>query len=160
MRNMKSTFEKHNCLLGTSGLVGLLALMACVWPARGQDSVPLYPGSPQPNPGEKLEVERVEIRRLGAIPREIHRQPGRFILLIVNQNSTDSDAAFVVDAATPAGTVNTPPVSHLLQLGGPAGNDVKHRSASLFDAPAGEFELKYAVSGQVICQIKIDTSLP
>jgi len=124
--------------------------------AAASDKIPLDPRSPQPASGEHLEVERIEIQKAGAIPATIHRRPGRFFLLVVNRNEANRDAAFVVDPAS-IGDMTLGP-NPLLRLGGPGLNDYKHRSASIFVAPVGEFDLKYADTGKIVCHISIDSN--
>ena len=123
-------------------------------PALAQSSISLSPTSPPPSKGESLEVEVIEIHRGGAVPAEIHRKKGRFLLLVINRNSVNPDAAFVLDpGAIGDGKLGPAP---LLQVGGARVNDSRHRSASLFAAPAGEFDLKYADSGKAVCKIVIE----
>jgi hypothetical protein len=124
------------------------------WGVKAQDVIPLQPGSPHPNAGEKLDVEQIEVRRLGAIPNEIHRHAGHFLLLIVNRNPEDPNTAFVIDpAAIGDGKLGPSP---LLRVGGIGINDRKHRSAGLFEGKPGEFDVKYADTGKIVCKIKID----
>jgi len=69
-------------------------------------------------------------------------------------SADNPDAAFIVEQTHGDETVlNSPP--HL-RIGGSGANDYRHRSAALFDAPAGDFELKYADTGEIVCHIKID----
>ena len=131
----------------------LLAITPAV-SAGAADRVPLYPGSAQPKPEEKLEVEQVEVHRLMAIPSQIRRPAGRFLLLVINRDETDPDAAFVIDpAAVGDGKVGPNPVA---QAGGKGISDRKHRSAALVDSMAGDFDLKYLKNGKVLCKIHLE----
>ena len=89
-----------------------------------------------PNPvkdGSRVEVESVEIGPAGAIPAEIHRPAGKFIVLLINR-SHDPAASFVVDpAAIGDGLVGQEPLLRLAD----AALASKHRLAGLIDLPAG-----------------------
>lgn len=130
------------------------ALVVPFWGAKAQDTIRLLPGSLHPNAGEKLDVEQIEVRRLGAIPNEIHRHAGRFLLLVINRDPEDPNAVFVIDpAAIGAGKIGPSPV---LRVGGIGIDDRKHRAAGLFEGTPGEFDVKYAETGKIVCKIKID----
>jgi hypothetical protein len=122
--------------------------------SRGQNSIPLFPGSPRPNAGERLEVEQLEIRKFGAIPNEIHRKTGRFLLVLANHGGAASTAGFLVESSL-IGDLKLGP-NPLLHIGGAAASDAKHRGAALFDAPPGSYDLKDAATGKIICKIIID----
>jgi len=120
----------------------------------GQSSLPLVPGSPAPESGERLEIEQVEVNRFGALPREIHRKAGRFLLLMTNRSQDSQEAGFVVD---PAGVGDLKLGQNpLLRLGAKSASDGKHRSAALFDATAGSFDLKDAKTGKVVCRFTFE----
>jgi hypothetical protein len=120
---------------------------------QAQREVPLPPSFQKPGASQPLEVEVVEIRRLGAIPSEIHRHPGKFLLLLINKSGDDS-ASFVIDpGAIGEGKVGPSP---LVQLGGTGLSDHKHRSAGVFEGPAGAFDLKSAATGHIVCKIEIE----
>lgn len=120
----------------------------------GQQSIPLQ------NPdaasaavaGKHLEVEVVEVGPHGALPGEIHRPAGKFILLLVNRTH-DPAAVFVLDpeAANDGATAASP----ILRLTDRAPS-TRHKIAGLVDLPAGRFDLKSAVTGKVLCRITIE----
>lgn len=99
-----------------------------------------------------VEVEVIEVGRGMAAPATIKRPAGKFILLIVNR-SHDPAVSFVLEPASAGeGIVGPNPILHLTDQ--PASN--KHRIAGLVDLPAGQFYLKSAPTGKVLCRITID----
>jgi hypothetical protein len=135
----------------------LILLLSCLCVERlthAQNTIPLVPGSPTPNQGERLEVEQIEVRRGGATPAEIHRNNGRFLLVVINHAGSIAPAGFVIESSS-IGNLKLGP-NPLLRLGSLASSDTKHRSAALFDAQPGSFDLKNAGTGEVIGKILID----
>jgi hypothetical protein len=138
---------------------------ACAGTAAAQTTAPA-PASPIVN-SQGLQVEMVEAHNLVGIPAQITRTAGPFILAVTNR-SADPTAWFVVDAvpaansptpaaATPvvaAAATATATAAHVLVIGSGL-YDPKHRSAMLFAAVAGTYQLKYGASGKVLCTIVI-----
>lgn len=102
---------------------------------------------------DRVEVETVEIRRLMAIPNKIQRHPGKFILLVTNENRADFDAAFVLDPSSVGDGIVGP--NPLLRFGGKGLTDAKNRSVTIVDAVAGSWDLKSATTGKIACRITI-----
>lgn len=100
-----------------------------------------------------LEVEMVEIGRLMAIPNKIQRHPGKFILLVKNENTADWDAAFVLDPSSVGDGIVGP--NPLVRFGGKGLTDAKNRSVTIVDAVAGSWDLKSATTGKIACRITI-----
>jgi hypothetical protein len=101
---------------------------------------------------QHLEVEIVEAHNGIAMPSEIHRKAGKFVLAVANR-SQDPAAWFVVDAAPAAQA--TAAVGHALIIG--SGQfERKHRAAAVFDAQAGTYQLKNGTTGKVLCTIIIE----
>jgi hypothetical protein len=58
---------------------------------QAAENVPLVTGPLSPGDQGKLEVEIVEIGKFRAAPNVIHRKPGKFILVIVNEKGDPAD---------------------------------------------------------------------
>jgi hypothetical protein len=100
----------------------------------------------------RVEAETIEVGPGGAIPAAIQRPAGKFILLLTNRTQ-EAGAAFIVDpAAVGEGVIG--PESLLRLTDAPTRS--KHRMAGLIELPAGEFNLKSAKTGKVLCRITIE----
>jgi hypothetical protein len=99
----------------------------------------------------RLEVETVSVSRFGALPNSIHRHPGKFILVVLNK-SGNPQQSFTLEPVAPG---NAPPSGNPpMRLGGLTARNGK--AAGLIDAPIGQFQLKSATTGNVLCQITIE----
>lgn len=130
--------------------------LAALWFPCGisaQQPIPLQNQGPgaAPNAGHP-EVEVVEIRRGGALPAQIHRPSGKFILLLVNRTH-DPAASFAIDPASVGEGVIGP--NPLVRLGSSVAS-TQHRLAGLADLPSGEFHLKAVSTGKILCRITIE----
>lgn len=103
----------------------------------------------------RLEAESIEITPGGAIPAAIHRPGGKFIVLLTN-STPETDAVFVVGAAKAGeGAEGAERAEPLLRLAD-APTRPKHRMAGLIELPPGEFDLKSAKTGKVLCRFTIE----
>ena len=117
-----------------------------------QQIIPLQNQAAAASTTERLEVEVIEIRHGTAMPAAIHRHVGKFILLVVN-HTHDPAASFVLDPASVGeGAVGPNPFLRLTDQ--PASS--RRRIAGLTDLPAGQFDLKSAVTGKILCRITIE----
>ncbi len=132
----------------------LILLSIFAVPGKPADVIPLDPRSLLLAANETLEVEQVEVTKGGANPALLTRPAGRFILVVINRNETDQAAGFVIDPAA-VGNLKLG-LNPLLQVGGARLMDRKHRAASLFAGAPGEYDLKYADSGLIVCHITIN----
>ncbi len=123
--------------------------------ATASDTIALDPRSPVPAAGEHLQVEQIEVGDNAASPSSLRRKAGRFVLVITNRSRLNADAAFVIDPSSVGDGVVGP--SPLLRMGGTHNSDYRRRSASLFDASVGSYDLKFAGSGKILCHIQIDS---
>jgi hypothetical protein len=99
-----------------------------------------------------VEVEVIEVGHGMAAPATIKRPAGKFILLVVNR-SHDPAASFVLEPASVGeGVIGPNPILRLMDQRASS----KHRIAGLVDLPAGQFYLKSAATGKVLCRITID----
>lgn len=101
--------------------------------------------------GKHLEVEVIEVGPHGAIPAEIHRPVGQFILLLVNHTHEPAASFVLVPEAAGDGVAAANPILRLTDRAPSA----RHKVAGLVDAPAGQFDLKSAATGNVLCRITI-----
>jgi hypothetical protein len=130
-----------------------LCLAAVSFRISAQQAIPLQNQStPSAIGTEHPQVEVVEIRRGGALPAEIHRPAGKFILLVVNRTH-DPAASFAIDPASVGeGVIGPNPLLHLAS----GAASTKHRLAGMVDLPAGQFHLKAASTGKILCRITIE----
>jgi hypothetical protein len=120
--------------------------------AYPQRSIPLANQPASEKITGHMDVEIVEVGRGMAVPTTIKRPAGKLILLIVNR-SHDPAASFVLEPASVGeGVIGPNPILHLTDQ--PASS--KHRIAGLVDLPAGQFYLKSAATGKVLCRITVD----
>jgi hypothetical protein len=116
-----------------------------------QDEVPLQNTDLFPKEqNEQLEVETVEINQFGAIPAEIHRPAGKFILLIIDR-TPDHAASLSVAKVTANGdkkVIGAP----LLRVDKHKADSRKHRMATMVSAPPGEFDVMSDATGDVLCK--------
>ena len=135
--------------------VVLMVLVGCSGVnSQAQATLPLVPGSPTPRTGEPLDVELIYISASGPMPGALRRKAGRFIVAVTNTNPNTMDAGFVIEPAA-VGDLKLSKAP-LLKLGGQVVSDQSHRSAALFDAPAGAFDLKDATTGKIICKFLLE----
>jgi len=142
--------------LGRSAVLcaALTALVGLQFHAQAQDEVRLQNkdlASIQRN--EPLEIETLEINRSGALPAEIHRAAGKFILLIVDR-SPDHTTSYLVVRAPQKGDAQVP--APLLRVDSRKADPRKHRLATVVLAPPGEFDLKSEINGRVLCKFIFD----
>ncbi len=143
-----------------NGLIFAALILAVAMQTGAQTTAPPPAGSLDNSQG--LEVELVEAHNRMAIPSEIHRKAGKFILVVANRME-DPASWFVVDAAPAAqaaaseGTTAAPTTAagHVLAIGS-GQSERKRRAGAIFDAAAGTYQLKGAVSGTVLCTIVIE----
>ncbi len=137
--------------------LGLLASIAfglgiLLAPLYAQEKVPLTTGPlSSADKAQPLEVVTVSVNRFGALPSSITRHPGKFILVVVDKSGghAQSYSLLTVSAAN-----TQPAATPLMSLGGATARNGK--SAGLFNAPVGQFQLKSTATGAVLCQITID----
>ena len=134
----KDRTTKLACCILACGLL-------CIWPAAAQQVPVVNPPGQDKKPAQPLEIERVEIHSHMALPSNITRPTGPFVLLLVNETGNPK-ASFAVERAQAADSIvrfdaHTP--------------EVKHRKAGLLDLPKGQYELKAVDSGHVLCTITI-----
>ncbi len=101
-----------------------------------------------PAPGVKtvpLQMERVEIHRLMALPPRLTRPPGPFVLLLVNETGNPK-ASFAVQP------IGAPTPLLLFDAHTP---EVAHRKAGLLNLAKGQYALKALDTGRVLCTITI-----
>lgn len=131
---------KNIILCGCAGLL-------CAIAGWAQEIRVVNPPGGGKKPNRSLEMERVEIHRLIALPSSIKRPGGPFMLLLVNETG-DPKASFVLERSAPAAEVvlvfdsQTP--------------EVRHRKAGFLDLPKGEYHLKAAAGNQILCTITIE----
>jgi hypothetical protein len=117
-----------------------------------QRKVPIV-NAPQGFQANHTEIELVDVRQRGAWPHHLQRKAGKFILLVIN-DTPDLSAAFVLEPAGVAdGALGPNPI---LRIGAPGEWIHDHRLAALFDATTGNFDLKSAVTGKILCTITIE----
>jgi hypothetical protein len=102
--------------------------------------------------GKHLEVEVLEVGPHGALPAEIHRPAGKFILLVVNGTHDPAAVFALVPEAAGDGVTAAKPMLRLTDRA----PSTKHKIAGLVDLPAGQFDLKAAATGKVLCRITIE----
>ncbi len=140
-------------------LTAMMLLLAAAGSVIGQSTQ--SPAAPEANgttklesrtsgaSGKGLEVELIEVRRLMAIPNRIQRHAGKFILMVRNEDRTNFDEAFVLDSSSVGDGVVGP--SPLARFGGKGLTDGKNRSSILIDGQPGEWDLKSASTGKILC---------
>lgn len=106
-------------------------------------------GEPQ---AKGLEAEQVEIHRMFAAPRELHRSAGAFLLILDNETG-DRTAKFVIDPGDSGEGILS---SSRLLLYDDSIPEVKHRKAGLLDLRKGTYYLKSADKGHILCTITVD----
>lgn len=126
-------------------LCGLACGLLCVWPEAAQQIPIVNPPGQDKKPAHPLEIEHVEIHRLMALPNNITRPAGPFVLVLVNETGNPK-ASFAVQPAR-AGTAILAFDAHT--------PEVRHRKAGLLDLPKGQYELTAVDSGHVLCTITI-----
>jgi hypothetical protein len=121
---------------------------------QAQATLPLVPGSPAPRTGEHLDVVLIYVSPSNVMPAILHRTAGRFVLSVTNSNTTTMNAGLVIEPEA-VGALKLS-ASPLFKLGGKAVSDQSHRSAALLDLPVGEFDLKDATTGRILCKLVFD----
>ncbi len=137
-------------------LAGTLLWLCCsavfLRPLSGQDAIPLVTGPlSAADKSAKLPVEIIAVTRFGALPNSINRAPGKFILLVLNKTLYSQDAYSLEPVAV--GNASAPATA-AVRLGGALAQNRK--SAALLNLPVGQYELKSAATGTVLCQITIN----
>ena len=132
----------------------VLGIFVQSFKAQGQRAIPLQNQAAQPTANTAHpEVEVVEVHNGSGLPAAIHRSSGAFILLLINRTH-DPAAAFSVDPASIGDGVVGP--NPLLRLTDSAVASSKHRLAALADLPPGEYYVKFAATGKILCRITIE----
>jgi hypothetical protein len=126
------------CLLGAS--------------AGAQQKIFIVNPPPASAPVKAVEAEQVEIHRLFAIPNQIHRSKGPFLLFVDNETG-DRSAEFVLDPGDAGDGVLSP--SRVLLYDRKALR-VKHRAAGFLDLDKGTYHLKSADKRHILCTITIE----
>lgn len=134
---------KHGAMKLT--LCGIACGLLCIWPGAAQQIPIVNPPGQDKKPAQPLEIERVEIHSRMALPTNITRPAGPFVLLLVNETGNPK-ASFAVRPARAATAIlvfdaHTP--------------EVKRRKAGILDLPKGQYELQAVDSGRVLCTITI-----
>ena len=119
--------------------------LLCIQPGAAQQIPIVNPPGQDKKPAQPLEIERVEIHGRMALPSNITRPAGPFVLLLVNETGNPK-ASFVV---RPAGTATATLVfdAHT--------PEVRRRKAGLLDLHKGQYELAAVDSEHVLCTITI-----
>lgn len=123
--------------------------------AQAQRPIPLQnlPAAATKANTQGIEVEIVEVGRLGALPEAITRPAGKFTLLVVNHSGNAQESFVLEPAAVGEGTIGANPFIRLRDRPSPS---FRHRLAGLIDLPQGNFDLKSATSGKVLCKFQIN----
>ena len=138
-------------LFGTKWVVAVLLCPGMCSILKAQDDVPLQNKDVFGlKANETLEVEVLEITPDGAIPAEIHRPAGKFILLIVDRTPDHTTSFLVSKAAQPGDALGN--AAPLLRVDSSKADPRKHRMATVISAPAGEFDLKSETAGKLLCK--------
>ena len=100
-----------------------------------------------------LETEIITVRRLAAWPNTITRHAGKFILILRNRGA-DPKSVFTIEtvpAPSSAAQVSVPPVVRFDLTRAPSG-----LLGGAINPPVGQYQLKSATTGQVLCQLTVN----
>jgi len=120
-------------------------------PASSQ-GIPVIGESASSKREKPLEAEQVELHRLYAIPSQLRRPHGEFLLVLDNQTG-NRNAEFVIESGAAGERMSS---SQLLLPFDHKTPDVRHRRAGVLNPPPGTYYLKSADSGHTFCTIIID----
>jgi hypothetical protein len=134
-------------ILGGMICAGLL----CTTPLSAQQIPVVNPPGKGKKPDGSLEIERLEIHRLMALPSSIKRPAGPFVLVLVNETGNPK-ASFILERVIPA-VEAAAAAAIVFDSHTP---EVRHRKAGLLDLPKGGYYLKAAAKDQILCTLTIE----